>query len=215
MTNVLAFEKPKRKPVVIAGYSDNIHNLSPKLFEDHEVFCVNHFPELGLKADHWIVCDTHHLYQTKRDLVASNPWLNRVFQYWPGLPRCFAHLWFDQESAGDPATEMNIHVDERNIVVTKLRWSCVSAMAAVHFALLQGHRELVLAGVDLYGNRRAASYHYAYGETGYNHWEAQVEPVNALLGRFAKVFGATIYKTREESPLELPMWPELPRYTNN
>lgn len=194
--------------VIVGGLSPYRNHLPVSLFETGRVIGINQWPKWW-PCNYWIALDTEQIFtpapgwegfadttlrtmQAVRFLRRRNPGTDPHIV----IPEDAADYWVSHAPIGS----IPVSLDGWN---QTLHWRSSTATAAIHLALLLGASEVVLAGVDFIGSQKCDGSH------GGVDWAHHVDDMNDFLQLMTGLFNRPIYKTNPDSPLALPMLPEL------
>lgn len=205
ITNALTMRINNReqgKRIFVCGTSPNLPNLNPVLLQGGVVIGLNRYYRYG-HCDYWICADTapaaweafgKDIFDIKAIRFLHGPTKTE------DIPLNAAHSWF---STTRDYTSLQFNYP------TPLLAGRTTAVAASHLAVIMGASEIVLWGVDLTGKDSGTDGLGKYVGTGteLNYWDVRA-PIASAAFHYLSHF-VPVYKTNEESPLRLPMWPGL------
>ena len=201
----------KDKTVIVGGYSPTLAFLPLDHLIENPVIGVNKFGyDYGDYCNYWLGCDTGLNWEKWAE--STNPLYEKEPKFLKDLKIPKLMRTPNQDTEAFVPKDAGIFFDEsKNCPLettwqNKLQWQSSSAMAAVHFAIILGAKEIVLYGVDFIGNKRADNSRYPDFGDGKDFWSIHIEPMNGFLQKASQY--ASIYKVVEKSALEVPLWPK-------
>ena len=197
--------KESGKRVIVGGMSPHVLRLPRDLLFTGSVIGVNRFYRFH-PCDYWIGLDPSIIYR------------DRSLEIWDGFENLTCLKLTRKKNPIDPLEACipddffdvwvnlceNLETEASTTWDGTLKYRSTSATSAIHWAILMGASEVVLFGVDL---ARPERWDGTDDTTDPDFWAPHVPSVNALLALFQK--HVRIYKTNPESPLAVPMLPEL------
>jgi len=186
----------------IGGSSDHINKLDHSMLQSGRVIGLNQWCQFMPHCDYWLCVD-------------SDSVINKLPYIWHAVPR---HVisFMQQYNFIPPVPTSYSYTKEYGDVplewTGKLSWINTSAVAAINLAAIMGASEIVLFGVDMTGGK-------AFGLTydRPDHWDRKeadgtqplLDGVNKWLHRFVRDVKIPVYKLNPDSPIAVPLHPEL------